>query len=344
MVATWTRFVPKHYDTAAKSLSSHPDEASAQPFPFMRLPVEIRLQVYKEYLSERYRLLPAEIHEMILDPRHRNKCPPEILQVSKTINAEVKDLLQQETTFYLRICWQDATFDGYVTSCIQARGKRLDYEHIRHLKIEIYPPHLDRPIDMVRIWRHVHKLREDLQRVSRLQHLSIHFMENEYAAWSRNGRPTRTTWTFELSNISILLLLFALMNNVTKAQIQLPGSLNDDRDLQKVRQEVEEIMMKIKSPADRLREWVTLVERAIAGNEGRLKFVTGSISQVKLDRSCGLGHWISEPHLDIFEKIWPHRDYVSERDYKPRSEYLGGEHLENAPFISGKPSPYRLVQ
>ena len=332
MVPTWTRYVPKHYDTVAKSLPSHPDEVRTQPFPFMRLPVEIRLQIYKEYLFERYRLLPAEIHEMILDPRHQNKRPAEILQVSKAINAEVKDLLQQETTFCLRICWQDATFDGFVRSCIQARGKRLDYEHIEHLKIEIYPPHIDRPIDMVCIWRHVQELCEDLQRASCLQHLSIQFMENEYATWSFDGKPLETMRVHESSDILHVLDLFKLLTNVTTAQIHLPGPLNDDRSLQRMRQDVEEVMMRVKSPDDAHREWLTILEAVIANNEGHLKFATGSLSQAKLDRSCGLGYWISESHLDIFEKIWPHRDYVSEWDYKPRSEYLGDEYLENAPL------------
>ena len=337
MVLTWTRYVPEHYDTAAKSLSSHPDEASTQLFPFMRLPVEIRLQIYKEYLFERYRLLPVEIHEMNLDPHHRNKCPPEILQVSKAINTEVKDLLQQETTFTLRICWQDATFDGFVRSCLQAKGKRLDYGHMAHLRIEIYPPHLNRPIDMVCIWRHVQKLCEDLQRASCLQHLSIQFMENEYAAWSLDDRPLETMGVLQNTNgrscdIIHVLDLFKLLTNVTKAQIHLPGLLNDDRGLQNLRQDVEEVMMKVKSLEDGHREWLTMLERAIADHEGRLKFATGSLSQEKLDKSCGLGYWISKPDLDIFEKIWPHRDYVAEWDYKPHSEYLGDESLEDAPL------------
>ena len=337
MVLTWTRYVPEHYDTAAKSLSSHPDEASTQPFPFMRLPVEIRLQIHKEYLVERYRLLPAEIHEMILDLRHRNKGPAEILQVSKAINTEVKDLLQQEKTFYLRICWQDATFDGFVRSCLQARGERLDYEHVGHLIIEIYPPHIDRPIDMVHIWRHVLKLCQDLKKASCLQHLSIHFMENEYAAWSLNRQPLDTMQLYGekvsgSSDILHVLILFALLTNVTKAQIHLPAPLNDDILLQMVRQDVEEVMMKVKTLGDRQREWMSGLEGMIAHNEGSLKFATGGLSQEKLDRSCGKDYWISESHLDIFERIWPHRDYVSAWDYKPRSDYLGDESLENAPL------------
>ena len=333
----WTRYVPEHYGTVVKSLSSPPDEANTKTFPFMRLPVEIRLQVYKEYLVERYRLSPAEIHEMILDPCHRTKCPAEILQVSKTINAEVKDLLRQETTFYLRICWQDATFDGFVRSCIQARGQRLDYENVEHLKIEIYPPYRDRPTDMVCIWRNVQKLCKDLQKASCLQHISIQFMENEYAAWSLNGKPLETTKMHEPavtwpSDILYVLDLFPTLANVTKAQIHLPAPLNDHRMLQIVRQEVEEVMMNVKPLDDGHQKWLTVLATLFEDHEGDLKSATGSLSQNKLDRSCGLGYWISESHLDVFEQIWPHRDYVPEWDYKPREDYLGDEFLENAPL------------
>ena len=337
MVLTWRRYVPKHYGTAAEPLPSRLDEASMQPFPFMRLPVELRLQVYKEYLSERYRLLPEEIHEMVLDPRHRNKRPAEILQVNKAINTEVKNLLQHETTFCLRICWQDATFDGYVRSCIQARGKRLDYEHVGHLRIEIYPPHEDRPVDMVYIWTYVQRLCEDLQKASCLRHLSIRFMENEYAGWTRwiDGLPSNTMRVYGSSDIwrsDILhvLDLFKLLNNVTKAEIHLPHSLNDDRSLQQVRQDVEEVMMRVKSLDDGHRQWVITLERVIAENEVDLMCLTGSLSQLKLDRSCGLGYWISETDLNIFESVWPLRYDGTAHNYRPRSDYVGDESLENA--------------
>lgn len=57
------------------------------------IPVEIRLQIYRFYLIDRYTLSFTEIHEMVLDSRHRTKYSAEILRVSKKINAEVRDLL-----------------------------------------------------------------------------------------------------------------------------------------------------------------------------------------------------------------------------------------------------------
>lgn len=117
----------------------------------MYLPIEVHLQIYKYYLIDRYSPLPAEIHEMVLDPHYWTKSPAEILQVSRVVNTEVQDILQHETSFNIRICWQDATFDGLAVSSFQASDKRLDYNSIAHLRIEVYPPHYDRPTDMVRI-------------------------------------------------------------------------------------------------------------------------------------------------------------------------------------------------
>ena len=338
MALTWTRFVPDHYDSAAQSPPSPADTVVAHPFPFMRLPVEIRLQAYREYLLDRYSPSPAEIHEMVLDTCDWEKPPAEILQVSKAVNAEVQDLLRHETAFNLRICWQDATFDGLAVSCFRARGKPLDYDGIAHLRIEIYPAHPDRYTDMIRVWRQVQKVCSDLQGASCVQNLSLHFMENQYATWSLDGEP-RGTMGMSCnakrlpSDVLHILDLFKLLANVAKAQIHLPVSLNEDVSLQESKRDTEDVMMQIKS-LDHAHQKLVIktIEEAIAENEEDLKYVTGSNSHDKLDRLCGYGHWISNPHFDIFEKVWPHRDSVFEWEYRPRSQYIGDESLENAPL------------
>ena len=58
------------------------------------------------------------------------------------------------------------------------------YDHIAHLRVEIYPQLPDRPTDMVHIWKYVQSICSDLQEASCVQRLSLHFMEYEYAAWS----------------------------------------------------------------------------------------------------------------------------------------------------------------
>lgn len=335
MALTWTRFVPEHYDVAPKSPASLPDEVGSQAFPFMHLTVDLRLQVYRAYLLDQYTPSPTQIHEMVLDPLSWNKPPVELLQLSKTVNAEIQDLLQHESTFNLRICWQDAGFDGLAMSCFKAKGMRPDFDHIGHLRIEIYPPHEDRPIDMVYIWRHVQKLCYDLGGASCIRRLSLHFMENEYSAWSFEGIAEVTmdisSNTDPLpSDIISVLELFKLLKNVKNAQIHLPAGLSEDMSLQKVRQEIEHAMMKIELLDDKHQKSVIkTLEETIAKNEETLKYCTGIFAQDKLDRLCGDGYWVSAPHLDIFEKVWPHRDCVFEWDYKQRSQYIGDNFFKN---------------
>lgn len=60
MALTWTRFIPDHYDNAAKSPPSLGDTVGGPSFPFMRLSAEIRLKVYKDYLIDRYSLQPQK--------------------------------------------------------------------------------------------------------------------------------------------------------------------------------------------------------------------------------------------------------------------------------------------
>lgn len=146
MALTWTKLVPDHYDSAAKSSPSLPGSTGGNPFAFRRLPIELRLQVYKAYLVDRYSSSPVAIHEMVLDPP---ESPVEILQVSKAVNTEVLDLLKHETSSDLRTCWQNPAFDGLAKSSFRAMDERLDYDHIPHLRIKIYPPHQDRPTDMI---------------------------------------------------------------------------------------------------------------------------------------------------------------------------------------------------
>ena len=252
MVLTRTRFIPDHNDTTTTSPLSLPDKASKQSFPFMRLPVEIRLQVYKDYLIDRYSLSAAEIYETVLDRDHRTKRPPEILQVSKAVNAEVKDILRQKDTFTLRVCCQDATFDGLVRSCFQTKGLSLEYENIAHLRIEVYPPHQDRPDDVKYIWSHFIRLCCNLRKATYVQHLSVHLLENEYAAWSSDGRPSDTifgtTQTLYRSPqpfaIPQILIMLQFVTGVAKAQIHLPAALSSDMPLNGLRLITENVMMK----------------------------------------------------------------------------------------------------
>lgn len=136
------------------------------------------------------------------------------------------------------------------------------------------------------------------------------------------------------SDILHILDLFKLLRNMGKVQIHLPESLIEDTSLQQLRQTTEDVMMKIKPMDDEHQKRVIeTLEEAIAEHEFHLKFVTGSRSQEKLDELCGYGHWISKPHYDIFEKVWPHRDCICAWDYKKELEYIGVEGMDGLPVL-----------
>ena len=348
----WTRVVPDHYDLVFKP-PSPPTDVRKRPLPFMFLPLEIRLQVYRIYLVDRYTLSPTEIHEMVLDSRHRTKSSAEILRVSKTVNGEVRDLLQQEKTIKLRICWQDATLDGFAISCLQSRGVHQDYDttlvydHIAHLRVEIYPEHEDRPTDMVCVWKYVQSLCLNLQKAPRVPKMSIHFMENEYAEWSIGDQPWET---FEASydtdgrpcNILHILSLFRLLKNVEKAQIHLPVSVAEDLSLHEAAKMTEAAMMRTISLDDRHQQSVIeTIEKAIKDEDKSLKYYSGSCAQERLDKLCPSGTFMLEHHFEIFERVWPHRDCELKELYGPSSLYIGDEYTETDP--SERLDPYERV-
>ena len=356
---TFTRVIPDHYDTNIKSPSRLLDVRKRR-FPFMFLPVELRIQVYQIYLTDRYTLSPTEIHEMVLNSRHRTKRSPEILRVSKTVNAEVRHLLQQEKTITLRICWQDATLDGFAMSCLQSRGMRRDYDHIAHLRVEIYPRHPDRPTDIVCIWKYVQSLCSDLKEASCVQKLSLHFMENEYAKWSLCGLPLETFeclhfiqmqyagwyagdgpgapyiggWDKDRKPWDLLhiLNLFGLLKNVKEAHIHLPLSVTDNVRLQEARKYTEEVMMQTTSLDDKHQRLVIdTIQRAIADREELFEFCTSSRAQEKLDSLFGEACFLLKHHLGIFEKVWPNRECADWNDILP-SHYIDIEGIEGEPI------------
>lgn len=334
MVITETNSLQDHYRVPTMSPLPLAAIADMHPFPFMRLPIELRLQIYNDYLLDQYSPSPEQIHEKVLSPCW-TKPPIEILQVGKAVRAEVLSLLQHQKTICLRVCWQDTSFDGLARSCFRARNTGnapLAYDRVAHLRIEIYPPHVRRHTDMVYIWRHVQNLCSELQRASCVQHLSVHFMENQYAMWSTAGEPRETLDIsygpgMVPSDVLHIMDLFRLLTNVTKAQIHLPASLTANSKLQERKQDTENDIMRIGSPDEATnKQVVERIQSLIAKSEKWLEVRTGLRSQNKLDNLCKgskSNRIFSRADFEVFEKIWPHRDSL--RDYRQAYEYIREE-------------------
>lgn len=206
---------------------------------FLALPSELRLQVYDSYFSQSSRPDAREIYSDVLPSRNNSNATLSLLLVSKQVSEEVLDLLRKRQQYVYRITGQRAGFDDLAMACLRARKiKPDDYcASIPHLRVEIYPPHPDRPTDMIIILKSVQDLCEQFLAVDRLRHVSVVFVENEIASWSADGNLrmsiVRDVWRWDLYERDLYVVLYLLpsVNNVTKATIELPDSVSDDDDL-----------------------------------------------------------------------------------------------------------------
>ena len=107
--------------------------------------------------------------------------------VSKQIRAEIFDLLHK-CVFTLRITSYGASFDMLGLSCFIAQKRSRSYGDLPVLKIEIWPPHPDRPIEMFHILYHLRMLRDELRAVPNIPKLGVWFLENDFVNGPKMAR------------------------------------------------------------------------------------------------------------------------------------------------------------
>ena len=212
------------------------DSSPTSRLNFQSLPSELRLQVYDNYFLFYSRLDAKDIYEAILPCEYKNPTLP-LLLVNKQISEEVLDHLRKRKQYVYRITWQNARFDDLALSCLRARKIKCDdYANVPHLRLEIHPPHPDYCMtDTVNILKSIQELCRCLSAIDRLHHISIVFLEYEIASWSTDGKLRMSVDGLqELGdepNLRYVLDFFAGLRNVTKATVELPHSVADDRAL-----------------------------------------------------------------------------------------------------------------
>lgn len=148
------------------------------------------------------------------------------------VRAEVFAIVQR-WPIALRVTHHGIQSNSVGETCILAQGCSRDYDKIRNLAIDVWPPHPDRLIDAVRIWKHLRALARILIRVPLLQEIFFSFPENSVAAWVRDGKVIYLTHSlganptmYELgyNDIVEIMDLFARVK-ATRAWISLPWEL-----------------------------------------------------------------------------------------------------------------------
>lgn len=147
--------------------------------------------------------------------------PSPLLQVNSQVRDEVIELIQTYP-ITLRVTHHGLHFDGLAETCFIAQRRPRDYSTVSHLVIEIWPPHLDRPVDMIHIWRHLRQLRNQLRHMSLLKQVSFFFRDNEISTWMLDGKPlnvlksrSKFFWAWE-SMISLPLSTFLPVSELLK--------------------------------------------------------------------------------------------------------------------------------
>ena len=220
------------YEICRGQSSSSPDSVTllsieAVQSPLFRLPYELRRMIFWRSIQVSRSPSPEEVHESNLRA-HWEDLPSPLLGTNKQIRDEVKDLLRRNQLFTLRVTYSGAAFDMLGLSCFIAQERSKGYDDLPGLRIEIWPPHPDRPVDMFHIYEHIRKLRDKLRAAPQIPKLLIWFKENKLVKWSEDGKPRRTLEELDeyvRDDMEIVLDHFARITNVKKANVRLPPTL-----------------------------------------------------------------------------------------------------------------------
>ena len=217
--------------------------STLSPFRLSDLPLELRRLVYNEYLDLSYAPSAEDVHD-VQSRRWRSR-PSAILRVNKQIRSEVFGEICRRQAITCRISWLDVHLDGMSDLRIalkdEVQGVRLEAladirialmggahdRSMQDLTINIYPPHRDRPSDMVRIWENLRPLLYEARHTPDLRIIVVNFMENNLANWTVRGVARNSTGLAKsASDVTLLIDLYDLIRSEIKVEFRLPHSLS----------------------------------------------------------------------------------------------------------------------
>lgn len=299
------------------------NEAQIKQSVFFRLPFELRRLIYLHSISRSRSPTPKDVYKKNLLAVWED-LPSPLLRVNKQIRAEIFDVLHK-FFFTFRITSTSANFDMLGLSCFIAQQRPKSYGDLPDLRIEIWPPHPDRPIEMFYIHRHLCILRDELRAVSHIPKLTIRFVESSLAKWTQDGAPR-----FDLSNpgetepllsdFAKVLDHFACITNITDAHIYLPSSLKH----LKCKEQYEELKWHASDVIETMRGEGTLAcfqkytlndfpEGSLS--ETSFQRATAQKARAKLDAITLDGqHKMTEAEWYDFTQVWPYFEILTKFD------------------------------
>ena len=291
---------------------------------FFCLPLELRRMIYIQSIGLSRSPNPEDIYKKNLRTIWED-LPSPLLSVNKQIRAEMFDLLHK-CFFTLRVTSHGATFDMLGLTCFITQSLSRSYSGLPDLKIEIWPPHPDRPIEMFYIHCHLRLLRDTLRAASHIPKLRIWFLENNIAKWTQAGGQLR----FDLSDpgendplysdLAKVLDHFACITNVTEVKIRLPPSLAHQKENEpndRLRWHASDTIETMRGEGT-LAYWqdTTLSDYGMeAWDETGFKKATAQKARAKLDIiTLGGQKKMSGDEWEEFTIVWPHFETLTEWD------------------------------
>ena len=205
----------------------------------LRLPLEIRRKIYKSSILNS-RNPSAETIYLTRLPDDWKDPPSPLLLVNGQVHDEVTEMLEIYPTT-LRVTHQGAHFDGLAETCFIADRRSRVYSEMAHLQIDIWPPHPDRPIDMLDILKHLRTLRTKLRAVPPLKQVSFVFRDNEMATWTLGGKsinllnpPSIFFGGTGQDDVTVIMDLFTRVS-AAKARFHMPHGLTPGETTEDVR-------------------------------------------------------------------------------------------------------------
>ena len=160
--------------------------------------------------------------------------PSPLLAVNRQIRDEVCEILRKECAISLRVTGHGINFDSLALSSFIAY-QQCTFTGIRRLRIEVWAPHPERPVETYYIWRNLRRLRDDLRACKQIRRIDNLFKEHDRSPWSQDGvlgdwlyTSKQTVAEFGKSDIHHMLCLFLFLTNISTANIKLPASMDRD--------------------------------------------------------------------------------------------------------------------
>ena len=298
--------------------------------PLIRLPLELRSWIYYYAIGKSRCPSPKDVYSNVLCEVWKDM-PSPLLAVNRQIRDEVCKILRREGLITLRITGQGMNFDSVGLSTFIACQQCTFTGNIRRLRIEVWAPHPERPVETYYIWKNLRRLRNDLGACKQIRHFVIHFRENDQYPWSQDGvlgnwlsTSKQTVAGSRGSDIHHMLSLFLFLTNTSKTYIGFPASILDREEhdeLVMYADGVENNMLEDNVVNDdfdscRFRRLADCMEEAMLLAECFLKYKTAVLAEKRLNEITQFGRFpMSQADYLDFVKVWPHFETLSYPDF-----------------------------